>query len=91
MEAGLSNTGHGRTRRGRIAGIALALSGLIAGCGDDAKIGLNPCDNEGTRLIAFASNRTTAQFDVYLYDVDGGAWKGSVAGIRSTASARKLC
>lgn len=75
MGAVLSKTGHGRARRAWAAAVALALSGLVAGCGDDAKIGLNPCDAEGTHLIAFASNRTSAQFDVYLYDVDGGAFR----------------
>lgn len=75
MGAVLSNTGHGRMRRARATVTALVLSGLVAGCGDDAKIGLDPCDAEGTHLIAFASNRATNQFDIFLYDVDGGAYR----------------
>ena len=75
MGAVLSNTGHGRRRGAAAAALALALSGRVAGCGKDDSIGLNPCDAEGTRLIAFASNRSTAQFDVFLYDVDGGAFR----------------
>jgi Tol biopolymer transport system component len=53
------------------AGLAmLGLAVLLPACAKHNSPGNTPCDTEGVNMVAFASNRTTSQYDIYLYDYD---------------------
>jgi len=58
-------------RRAALAALALPLALSALSCSKSDTFKVTPCDNEGTHLIAFSSDRDHAgQYDIYLYDAD---------------------
>lgn len=63
-----------RTRAGASAALLILLTAL--GCSKSQTSPAALCDNEGSDLIAFSSDRGHAgQYDIYLYDADLGGFR----------------
>jgi Tol biopolymer transport system component len=67
MSVFFSTSGHVRTFA------ILGLGVLLSGCSKE--FSASPCDTEGIRLIAFSSNRSASQYDIFLYDADGAGFR----------------
>lgn len=63
-------------RRRAVALSVLLLACVAASCSKNDSFDVSPCDNEGSHLIAFASDRGHAgQHDLYLFDADQSGFR----------------